>query len=61
MTRSRIRRLTATLFAGVALLLTAVPALAVRPTVEAWTNHIRTPFVDCPGFSTVGIWDISHD
>ena len=60
MTRSRNRRLAATLFAGAALALTAVPALAVTPTVETLTAHREVPFVDCPGFTALGIWDIDH-
>ena len=57
MTRSRTRRLAAALFAGAALALTAVPALAVTPTVETHTNHREVPFVDCPDFATMGVWD----
>jgi hypothetical protein len=57
---SRNRRLAATFFACAALALAAAPALAVQPTVERETRHRETPFVDCPGFATVGIWDISR-
>ena len=60
MTRSRSRRLAATIFAGAALALTAVPALAVSPTVETFSAHREVAFADCPGFTAVGIWDIDH-
>jgi hypothetical protein len=33
---------------------------AVTPTVNSWTAHIERTFIDCPEFSTVGVWDISH-
>jgi hypothetical protein len=46
--------------ASTALLISAAPAAAVTPTVDSWTVHVERPFVDCPGFSTVGVWDISH-
>ena len=46
--------------AGAALALSAAPAAAATPTVDTWTAHVERPFVDCPGFSTVGIWEISH-
>ena len=60
MTRSRNRRLAATLFAGTVLALTAIPALAATPTVETFSAHREVPFEDCPGFATVGVWDIDH-
>jgi hypothetical protein len=60
MNRSRNRRLAATLFAGAALLLSAVPALAAKPSVESWDAQREGPFEDCPGFSTIGSWDIHH-
>lgn len=56
-TRSRLAVLAAT---TAALLVTAAPAAAAAPTVETWTVHVERPFVDCPDFSVVGIWDISH-
>jgi hypothetical protein len=46
--------------AAAALVVTAAPVAAVTPTVESWTVHVERPFVDCPGFATVGVWDISH-
>lgn len=46
--------------AGAALLITAAPAAAVTPTVESWSGHIERPFVECDGFTTVGVWTISH-
>ena len=60
MMSSRNRRLAATFFACAALALAAAPALAVQPTVVRETRHRETPFVDCPEFATVGIWDISR-
>jgi hypothetical protein len=33
---------------------------AATPSVVSWTNHVERPFIDCPDFATVGIWDISH-
>jgi hypothetical protein len=46
--------------AGAALALSAAPVAAAAPTVETFTVHVERPFVDCPGFSTTGVWDISH-
>ena len=43
-----------------ALLITAGPVAAAAPSVETWTAHVDRPFVDCPGFSVVGVWDITH-
>lgn len=43
-----------------ALLVSAAPVAAATPTVASWTVHVERPFVDCAGFSTVGVWDISH-
>ena len=60
MSRSAKTRVGGLALAGAALLLTASPAAAVSPTVEETTVHVERPFVDCPGFSTIGIWDISH-
>ena len=60
MNRTHSRRLAATLFAGVALALSAVPAMAVKPTVETWDVQREGPFEDCPGFATIGVWDIHH-
>ena len=54
------RRVAALAMAGAALALSAAPAAAATPTVESWTAHVERPFVDCPDFSTVGIWEISH-
>jgi hypothetical protein len=46
--------------AAAALFLTAGSAAAAQPTVDSWTIHVERPFLDCPGFSVVGVWDISH-
>ena len=43
-----------------ALTLSAAPAAAAAPTVDSWTVHVERPFVDCPGFSVIGVWDITH-
>lgn len=59
MTGTTKRRVALTL-ASAALLLTAAPAAAAAPRVESSTVHVERPFVDCPGFSTIGVWDITH-
>ena len=46
--------------AAAALLLTAAPAAAAAPSVESWTVHREFVFEECPDFSVIGIWDISH-
>ena len=46
--------------AGVALLVAGSPAAAVSPTTETSVVHVERPFVECPSFSTIGVWDISH-
>jgi hypothetical protein len=46
--------------ASVAWLLGAAPAAAATPTIDTWTVHLEVPFVDCPDFTTVGIWDVNH-
>ena len=60
MSRSMKNRATAFGLASAALLLAAGPAAAASPTVDSWTVHVERPFVECAGFSGVGIWDISH-
>lgn len=60
MFRSSTQRVVALVIACSAMLLSAAPAAAVTPTVQTWTVHVERPFVDCPDFSTVGIWDITH-
>jgi hypothetical protein len=60
MIRSATYRGLAVAMTSAALFLTAGSAAAVQPTVESWTVHVERPFVDCPGFSVVGVWDISH-
>lgn len=60
MTRSRKRGALGLCLAGAALLTGATPAAAVSPTVDVWTVHREVPFVDCPGFATIGAWDITH-
>jgi hypothetical protein len=54
------RRPAAIAICGAALLVGAAPAAAATPTVDTWTVHVERPFVDCPDFSVVGVWDISH-
>jgi hypothetical protein len=46
--------------ASFALIVSAAPVAAATPTIASWTVHVERPFVDCSGFSTVGVWDISH-
>jgi hypothetical protein len=60
MFRSTRHRVLALALAGSALLITAAPAAAASPTVDTWTVHVERPFVDCDGFSTAGVWDITH-
>jgi hypothetical protein len=52
-------RAAALAMASAALLLSAGSA-AAAPTVVSWPVHVERPFVDCPGFSVVGVWDITH-
>jgi hypothetical protein len=53
-------RAAAMILGGALGLLTAVPVAAASPSVESWTVHVERPFVECDGFSTVGMWDIAH-
>jgi hypothetical protein len=53
-------RAAALVMASAALLVSAGSAAAATPTVDSWTVHVERPFVDCPDFSVVGVWDISH-
>ncbi|HUP53967.1 MAG TPA: hypothetical protein VM408_00550 [Methylomirabilota bacterium] len=44
-----------------ALLLFGAPAAAAAtPTTDSWTVHVERPFVDCPDFSVLGVWEITH-
>jgi len=58
--RSSKHRVAALVMAGAALVLGAGPAAAVTPTVDSWTVHVERPFIDCPDFPTLGVWDIKH-
>jgi len=58
--RSSKHRIAAFAMACAAMALGAGGAAAVTPTVDTWTVHIERPFIDCAGFSVLGIWDISH-
>lgn len=60
MTRSSKQHLVATTLAGIALALSAGSAAAARPAVESSTRHVERPFIDCPGFTVLGIWDIDR-
>ena len=60
MFRSSKHRAATLALASVALLGSASPAAAATPTVDSWTVHVERPFVDCPDFSTLGVWDITH-
>ena len=53
-------RAAALALAGSVLLIGAAPAAAATPTVDSWNVHVERSFLDCPGFSVVGVWDISH-
>jgi hypothetical protein len=57
---SSSRRAAALAMAGAALLVSAGSAIAATPTVDSWTVHVERPFLDCPDFAVVGVWDISH-
>jgi len=56
-TRFRLGLLATTI---ASFMLTASPAAAAAPTVTTWTVHVERPFVDCPDFSVLGVWDITH-
>jgi hypothetical protein len=58
--RSSKTRGAALVIASAALLLTAAPAAAVAPSVESGTLHREFLFEECPDFSVIGTWDISH-
>ena len=60
MVRSSKHHVAALVMAGAALALSAGSAAAAAPTVETWTVHVERPFIDCPDFSTLGVWDITH-
>ena len=60
MTSSAKRRIGALVMATAALGAGTGTALAVAPIVESATVHVERPFVDCPDFATIGIWDISR-
>lgn len=60
MNRSSTFRGAALAVASAAILLTAGPAAAAAPSVESWTVHREFLFEDCPDFSVIGVWDISH-
>jgi hypothetical protein len=53
-------RAAALAISSAALLVSAGSATATTPTADSWTVHIERPFADCPGFSVVGVWDITH-
>jgi hypothetical protein len=53
-------RAAALAIASAALIVSAGSAAAATPTVDSWTVHVERPFVDCPDFSVLGVWDISH-
>jgi hypothetical protein len=58
--RSSKNRVAALVMASAALALSAGTAAAAAPTVDSWTVHVERPFIDCPDFSTLGVWDVSH-
>jgi hypothetical protein len=60
MVGSMKHRAAALTLAAAALMITAAPAAAVTPSVDTFSVHVERPFVDCPGFSTIGVWEITH-
>ena len=57
---SKKHRVAALVMASAALVVGTGTVAASAPTVISSTNHIERPFIDCPDFGTVGVWDISH-
>ena len=60
MIHSSKHRVAALVMAGAALAASSGAVAAAPPTTETSTAHIERPFTDCPGFTVLGIWDISH-
>jgi hypothetical protein len=58
--RSWKHRAAALMLASAALALGAVPAAAAPPSMESSTIHREGLFEECPDFSIIGVWDISH-
>ena len=57
---SKKHRVAELLMASAALLLGAGTTAASAPLVDRSTVHVERPFIDCPDFSTLGVWDINH-
>ena len=60
MGRTLRNRVVATALAGATLTLVAGPAAAVTPTTETSSAHVARPLLDCPDFTVLGVWEISH-
>jgi hypothetical protein len=60
MIRTAMRRAGALVMASAALAVGAGSAVATAPSNESFTVHVERPFIDCPDFATLGVWDISH-
>jgi ABC-type amino acid transport substrate-binding protein len=60
MIRSSKHRAAALMMASAAFVLGAGPAAAAAPIVDSSTVHVERPFIDCPDFSTLGVWDVNH-
>ena len=60
MGRTLRNRVAATALAGATLTLVAGPAAAVTPTTETSSAHVERPLLDCPDFTVLGVWEISH-
>jgi hypothetical protein len=60
MGRTLRNRVVATALAGATLTLVAGPAAAVTPTTETSSAHVERPLLDCPDFTVLGVWEISH-
>jgi hypothetical protein len=46
--------------ASAAVVLGAGTTAASAPIVDSSTVHVERPFIDCPDFATLGVWDIDH-
>ena len=60
MIRSSKHRVAALVMASVAAMASVGAVAAAAPVVDSSTVHVERPFIDCPDFSTLGVWDINH-
>ena len=54
------RQIAALAMAGAAMALGSSTAIAASPSVQTWSGHVERPFIDCPDFGTMGVWEIGH-